>query len=213
MRPAVQGVRAGAGPADAEPVTGVVPLRDPALTGTGDPAPAAPGTTSAGERPAGTHQLVIGTRFAPVPQGLAPGGSLPRALTYRPALVPAGAGVQVEQHTDEDGTRVTLRATGLRAGHSYRAHVHTGLCGADPAAAGGHYQHAKDSVTPSTDPAYANDRNEIRLSFTAGTGGEGTATVTHPWGFRPGEARSVVLHEGTGMGEPAACVSVPFRGW
>ncbi|MGW3486684.1 superoxide dismutase [Streptomyces sp. NPDC001054] len=220
VRPAVQGVRAGTAPADTDPVT---PLAEPApagstavlterpggrpgtgLTGTGD---LATGT------PAGAYQLLFDSRFAVVPKALVPGADLPKALTYKPALVPAGAGVRVEQRTDGDGTRVTLRVSGLKAGHRYGAHVHTGVCGTDPAAAGEHYQHEKDPVRPSTDPAYANARNEVRLDFTADARGDGTASATHAWGFRPGGARSIVLHEAAGAAGRAACVSVPFRGW
>ncbi|MEU6439834.1 superoxide dismutase family protein [Streptomyces sp. NPDC047046] len=197
VRPAVQGVRAGTAPADTEPVAPVVPLTESA--------PAAPGEH-------GAYQLLLGSRFSTVPKALVPAADLPKALTYKPSLVPAGAGVRVEQRTDGAGTRVTLRVTGLKAGHHYGAHVHTGVCGADPAAAGGHYQHRADPRRPSTGPAYANPRNEVWLDFTADALGDGTATATHPWGFRPGGARSIVLHEAAGASERAACVSVPFGG-
>ncbi|WP_432091106.1 superoxide dismutase [Streptomyces sp. NRRL F-5630] len=175
-------------------------------------APAGTLGTPAGPRPAATYQLVVGSRFSAVPKALAPAADLPKALTYKPSLVPAGAGVQVEQRTDGEGTRVTLRVTGLPAGHRYAAHVHTGVCGAEPAAAGGHYQHEKDPVSPSADPAYANASNEVWLDVTTDARGDGTASATHPWGFRPGGARSVVLHEASAATERAACVSVPFRG-
>ncbi|WP_431033138.1 superoxide dismutase [Streptomyces sp. P6-2-1] len=173
----------------------------------------APAAGGQGQRPAGEYRLLVGSHFSAVPKALAPAADLPKALTYKPSLVPAGAGVEVEQRTEGEGTRVTLRVTGLKAGHRYGAHVHTGVCGTDPAAAGGHYQHEKDPAQPSTDPDYANPRNEVWLDVTADTLGNGTATAAHPWDFRPGEARSVVLHEAAGATERVACVSVPFRGW
>ncbi|MCZ9343538.1 superoxide dismutase family protein, partial [Streptomyces sp. TRM76130] len=66
-------------------------------------------------------------------------------------------------------------------------------CGADPAAAGGHYQHR-----PSADPAHANPDNEVWLDFTPDAHGEGQAQARHDWGFRPGAASSVVIHDRPG---------------
>ncbi|MGQ4385854.1 superoxide dismutase family protein [Streptomyces sp. SAS_270] len=148
-------------------------------------------------------------RFAP-PTAFVPSA----AVTYDMDLVPAAAGIEVSQHSDEHGaTDVRLRVTGLRPGHAYGVHVHQKPCGADPAAAGGHYQHRKDPAQPSKDPAYANDDNEVWLDFTAGGEGAGEAAARHDWGFRLGEAASVVLHSEPGMtGARVACFSVPF-GW
>nr|WP_239096304.1 superoxide dismutase family protein [Streptomyces sp. SID11385] len=210
-------VRAGTAPADTDPVAPVVPLAP--VT---EPAPAhGYGTTvkeegaaasAPGEHPAGVYRLLLGSRFSTVPKALVPAADLPKALTYKPSLVPAGAGVRVEQRTDGDGTRVTLRVTGLKAGHRYGAHVHTGVCGADPAAAGGHYQHEEHPARSSTGPAHAGPRDEVALDFTADALGDGTATATRPWRFRPGGARSIVIHDAAGAAERAACVSVPFGG-
>ncbi|AZM53022.1 superoxide dismutase [Streptomyces sp. WAC 01529] len=146
-------------------------------------------------------------RFAP-PTALIPSA----AVTYDMRLVPASAWIEVEQRGDEAGTTVSLRVKGLKPGHAYGAHVHRKPCGADPEAAGGHYQHRVDPVQPSKNPAYLNPRNEVWLDFTARAGGSGSARAHHRWGFRPGEAASVVLHrEQGGAGDRIACFTVPFE--
>ncbi|MEU4659041.1 superoxide dismutase family protein [Streptomyces sp. NPDC023723] len=130
------------------------------------------------------------------------------ALTYDRKLVPAGSWIEVRRHTDRGGaTTVRLRVRGLVPGHAYGAHVHQKPCGADPAAAGGHYQHR-----PSADPADANPENEVWLDFTPDPQGAGWATAQHDWDFRPGEASSVVIHDRPGnSGDRAACFTVPLR--
>ncbi|MBT2414585.1 superoxide dismutase family protein [Streptomyces sp. ISL-12] len=155
--------------------------------------------------PGGADDLSLRTdaRFA------APGdGASRKALTYDRDLVPPGSWIEVRQHTDRGGaTTVRLRVRGLDPGHAYGAHVHQKPCGADPAAAGGHYQHR-----PSTDPADANPHNEVWLDFTPDAHGEGRAHARHDWGFRPGEASSVVIHDRPGnSGARVACFTVPFR--
>lgn len=214
-------------PVDAtDPVAGVGSVLDPSGTPGGgtttdgfqtvvsEQAAAAGG---GGERPQGSYSLRLQSRFSAPSATLATptvSSATPRAITYDPALVPVGASVDVEQRTDDDGTRVTLRVAGLAAGHAFGAHVHTGACATDPAAAGGHYQHKADPVQPSTDPAYANARNEVWLDLTTDALGAGSAVADHKWDFRPGAARSVVLHRTSGgAGERVACFTVPFRGW
>ncbi|MFJ2604797.1 superoxide dismutase family protein [Streptomyces sp. NPDC091279] len=156
----------------------------------------------------GTHGYTLETegRFA------APGGHVPPAavaLTYDRKLVPAGAGIEVRQQTADSGaTTVELRVSGVVPGHAYGVHVHQKPCAADPAAAGGHYQHVV-----STDPRQANPRNEVWLDFTPGRDGSGEASARHDWGFRQGEASSVVIHDKPGTtGARVACFTVPF-GW
>ncbi|MEU3694118.1 superoxide dismutase family protein [Streptomyces griseoviridis] len=130
------------------------------------------------------------------------------ALTYDRDLVPPGSWIEVRQRTGGAGaTTVRLRVRGLAPGHAYGAHVHRKPCGADPAAAGGHYQHR-----PSADPADAVPENEVWLDFTPDAGGEGRAVARHDWGFRAGEASSVVIHDRPGnSGSRVACFTVPFR--
>ncbi|MEU0737845.1 superoxide dismutase family protein [Streptomyces sp. NPDC006134] len=150
------------------------------------------------------HTVRVDGRFAPPA-----GGTAPAAVTYDEKLVPAGSRIEVRQHVAGNGaTTVELRVTGMKPGHTYGVHVHRAPCGADPAAAGGHYQHR-----PSTDPADANPENEVWLDFTADARGAGRASARHDWGFRRGEASSVILHDEPGnAGTRAACFTVPFAG-
>jgi Cu-Zn family superoxide dismutase len=153
-----------------------------------------------------SFRLATAARFSP------PGAFVPSlALTYDTQLVPAGARVEVEEHSVRGRTTVRLRVSGVRPGHAFGAHVHGKPCGADPAAAGGHYQNRVDPVQPSTDPRYVNAQNEVWLDFTSDARGRGTARATHTWGFRDGEARSVVIHDEPGTkGARVACFTVPF---
>ncbi|UNO42322.1 superoxide dismutase family protein [Streptomyces sp. MST-110588] len=173
--------------------------------------------------------VVVGARFVPAP------GSGPdtKALTYDPKLVPAGSRVAVVERRHKNGkddknagkggkgggTTVVLRLKGLVPDRTYGAHVHTKPCGPQPADSGPHYQNVPDPVQPSTDPAYANPRNEVWLDFTTDEDGDGGAVARVDWHFRAGQARSVVVHEHATETEPGhagmagarlACVNVPF---
>ncbi|MFD0277147.1 superoxide dismutase family protein [Kitasatospora sp. NPDC127111] len=138
----------------------------------------------------------------------------PTAISHAPDLVPYGSHVRVVVDRTLPGrTVLTLTATGLAPDHEFPAHLHTGSCGADPAASGPHYQDVADPVRPSTDPAFANDRNELRLTLRTDHRGDGSAAAAVSWQPRPGEARSLVLHAGTpagphGAGDRAACVKL-----
>ncbi|GHD22023.1 hypothetical protein GCM10010313_56370 [Streptomyces violarus] len=129
------------------------------------------------------------------------------ALTYDRSLVPVASWIEVRQHTAPGGaTTVRLKVAGMKPGHAYGVHVHQKPCGADPEAAGGHYQHR-----PSSDPHHVSPDNEVWLDFTADRRGAGAASARHDWGFRPGEASSVVIHDVPGgAGVRAACFTVPF---
>lgn len=164
----------------------------------------ASGTGGAGVGAPDGYWMRTDARFAP-PAAFVPSA----AVTYDMRLVPAAAWIQVSQHTTESGaTTVRLRVTGVRPGHAYGVRVHRKPCGADPAAAGPPYRHE-----PSTDPADDTADNEVRLDFTADGRGAGEASARHAWGFRQGEASSVVIHDAPGAhGARAACFTVPF-GW
>lgn len=127
----------------------------------------------------------------------------PPAVTYDRALVPVDSSIEVHQHTGASGaTTVRLRVTGMQAGHTYGAHVHREPCGAGPDDSGGHYQHS---------PSDATAENEVWLDFTADAKGVGEAVSKHAWGFRAGEASSLVLHERPGdSGARVGCFTVPF---
>ncbi|PHQ50255.1 superoxide dismutase [Streptomyces cinnamoneus] len=149
----------------------------------------------------------------------AAGGGVHAAVTFRADVVPDGARVTVVERTGHDGTHIALRLHGVEAGRTFGAHVHTKPCGAKPEDSGPHYQDRKDPKQPSTDPAYANPRNEVWLDLTTDRRGDGGASADVQWRFRDGEARSVVVHEHateTGAGHAGmagarlACVNVPF---
>ncbi|MEV5876765.1 superoxide dismutase family protein [Streptomyces sp. NPDC052101] len=131
------------------------------------------------------------------------------AVTYNQSLVPEGAWIRVRQHTERSGaTTVLMRVVGVKPGHAFGVHVHQKACGADPAAAGSHYQ---DKVGMDAD--HVNAQNEVWLDFQSDSRGSGTATAQHEWTFRKGEAASVVIHSEPGTkGSRVACFTVPFGG-
>ncbi|MGP3977001.1 hypothetical protein ACTWQF_23905 [Streptomyces sp. 8N114] len=161
-----------------------------------------------------TSILVRYDRFAPANAFIRPD-----AVTYDQAKVPSGAAIMVARKATEHRTTVRLQVRGLLPDRSYGAHVHTEPCGARPDDSGPHYQHRKDPVQPSTDPRYANPRNEVWLDFTTDHKGRGEAVSRHNWTFREGKAGSVVLHEKHTSTKPGhagqagarlACFSVPL---
>jgi Cu-Zn family superoxide dismutase len=140
-------------------------------------------------------------------------------------LAPEGAQLSVEAGESDGFTDVRLEVTGLLPDRGYAAHVHERPCGSTGAAAGPHYQHEVDPAAtpeqPSTDPAFANPRNEIWLDLR--TDGDGYAEVTAgvPFVFSGRAPASVVIHQSeataTGPGEAGsagarvACLNVPFE--
>lgn len=131
------------------------------------------------------------------------------AVTYDMGLVPAASWIEVSQRDEELGpTTVGLKVTGFVPGHAYGVQVHEKPCGADPAAAGGPYRHE-----PATEADPGDAGNEVWLDFTADARGAGEAMARHDWGFRRGEASSVVVQDAPGAkGARVACFTVPF-GW
>ena len=74
---------------------------------------------------------------------------------------------QVHAWSSDGSTRVRLMVTGLPAGPTFGAHVHTRACGADPLASGGHYQHSatRRSRSPSGRSGSTSPRtNEVEAS-------------------------------------------------
>ncbi|HEX5918537.1 MAG TPA: hypothetical protein VFY76_11815, partial [Nocardioides sp.] len=90
---------------------------------------------------------------------------------------------QVHAWSSDGITRVRLMVTGLPAGRTFGAHVHTGGCGADPLASGGHYQHSTDATVPLAE-------REVWLDITPDGTGVAVSTATVPWEFAPGTAGS-----------------------
>ncbi len=141
-------------------------------------------------------------------------------VRYSPA-VPQTATAKVTAVYDSAGrSTITLHVKGLKPNTKYGAHAHVYGCGLDPAASGGHYQNAIAPPNQSTNPAYANPRNEIWLDLTTNAAGNGTARTVVPWQFWADQrAESVVLHAthtsvapgsaGT-AGARLACLDVDF---
>lgn len=169
---------------------------------------------SASPTPAGSFaaDLVASGTFLPYQEGST-------AITYDPAVVPAGATARVAITKTAAGMRVGLTTAGMVPRRAYGAHLHTEPCTALPDQAGPHYQHRHDPVKPSVNPAYANPRNEIWLDFTADATGESSTVSEQDWAFPPGEsARSLILHAQqtrtapgeAGMAGPrVACLTLP----
>lgn len=175
--------------------------------------PACSGPTPAPETPSATP--VAATSLV-VP---AESGEQPEGITYDVDRIPSGAALSASSSVVSGRTTVTLEVSGLLPDTKYGSHVHTKPCGAKPADSGPHYQHEKDPVTPSVDPAYANARNEIWLDFTTDASGSASASATVDWEFRAGEANSVVVHAAhtsTGHGKAGtagdrlACLTAAF---
>jgi len=109
------------------------------------------GATSPGQllpAEAGGPSLVASGTFQPY----RPGST---AITYDPAVVPAGARARVAITRTPAGLIVRLTVAGMVPRRPYGAHLHTQPCGATPDAAGPHYQNRRDPRTPSVDPSYA----------------------------------------------------------
>jgi superoxide dismutase, Cu-Zn family len=137
------------------------------------------------------------------------------------ANAPEGARARVQSVETADGrTVVTLHVSGMEPHARYGVHAHVSPCGSTGGAAGPHFQHVVDPVSPSVDPAYANPHNEVWLDLTTNRAGEGRAKTVLDWQFSPTRRpASVILHErhtatapgvaGT-AGKRVACLTVPF---
>ena len=122
------------------------------------------------------------------------------ADTYNPALAPVGSRLKVALNPSNETTNAELTVSGLLPNRAYAAHAHTHACGADPAAAGPHYQNSIDPAAtpqaPSTNPEYANPRNEIWLDVRTDATGSGTSRTTVPFVFTDRGPGSIVVHQG-----------------
>lgn len=124
------------------------------------------------------------------------------AWTYDP-VVPTGASAVVRTvETPSGRTVATLHVRGFAGAREFSVHAHTGLCGSDPAASGGHYQHRIGGPV--------DDANELWLSFSTTPSGNGNAQSVVEWQVRDGEARSLTFHDADRGGLRVACLPVGF---
>ncbi|MFI5492209.1 superoxide dismutase [Actinoplanes sp. NPDC051859] len=165
------------------------PAGTPWIVSSGIPDPDAPHSGQPMQAQSEQAPLTVGTASGIFqPQGT-------QAITYDTAVVPAGATAQVSVSTTAQGVRVRLAVTGLASRRAYGAHLHTKTCTSVPDDAGPHYQHQVAPSQPSTDPAYANPRNEVWLDFTTDPRGAATVASQQPWSFDPiRPPRSLILH-------------------
>ena len=121
------------------------------------------------------------------------------------------ATAQVVAVENPDGTTtVTLKVQGIDHAASgperFPAHLHTGSCDAGaPGATSGHYQH---HVGGEVSPA-----NEIWLNFVVQSNGTASSQADVTFPVRPGEAKSIVIHQRPSLGAPApklACLPIEF---
>ena len=121
------------------------------------------------------------------------------ADTYNPALAPIGARVTANMDPSGETTNAQLAVSGMLPNRGYAVHAHTNACGDNPASAGPHYQNRVDPAAtpqaPSTNPEYANPRNEVWLDVRTDATGAGTARTTVPFVFTDRGPGSIVVHE------------------
>jgi superoxide dismutase, Cu-Zn family len=121
------------------------------------------------------------------------------AETYNTALAPVGARLSATMTPSEQSTTAELTVFGLLPNRGYAAHAHTNACGNTPESAGPHYQNRIDPAAtpqaPSTNPEYANPRNEIWLDVRTDALGGGTSRTTVPFVFTGRGPGSIVVHE------------------
>jgi Cu-Zn family superoxide dismutase len=176
-------------------VTGTVLALTPMACGHQEPQ--TPATTPANHaRPNPTALTGTGTFTSPNPAS--------KAITYNPSLVPVDAAILTSvtpSGYDYSRTVATLVVAGLLPNRGYAVHAHTNACGPTAQDAGPHYQNRIDPAAtpqaPSTNPQYANPRNEIWLDIRTDATGHGTSQTTVPFGFTDRRPGSIVLHEAT----------------
>jgi Cu-Zn family superoxide dismutase len=132
------------------------------------------------------------------------------AITYDPASVPVGSRVRVRQSANKwGGMNVQLDLVGLRHDTGYEAYIDVGLCTADPASAGRHFENFPPSGS------YA--ANEFSFDFETNSAGSASALAQRYWGIGKHQHANSVVIQRPGTGRIAACVTVPFKrlnpGW
>ncbi|WP_127573369.1 ThuA domain-containing protein [Georgenia faecalis] len=116
----------------------------------------------------------------------------------------AGTGLVVEGTATLEktatGTSVSVRATGLRAGQEFPAHLHDGACSSH----GGHYKH--DPAGPAAPPneIWVSSDEDPRGGLVANQQGTAVGAGAAPWVARQ-QPLSVMIHESQAPGLPVAC--------
>ncbi len=121
------------------------------------------------------------------------------AETYNLTLAPVGSRLEVTLSPSDESTNAELTVAGLLPNRGYAVHAHVNACGASPELDGPHYQNRIDPAAtrqaPSTNPEYANPRNEIWLDVHTDAAGSGTSRTTVPFVFTDRGPGSIVVHE------------------
>lgn len=181
------------------------------------PAPSTSAPPSTSDRPAAVELSGNGTLAEP--------GQRSNAVTYDPALAPAGATLAVTLTPSGGATTAKLEVSGFLPNRGYAVHLHAKPCGSTGDAAGPHFQHQVDPAAtpdkPSADPKYANPDNEVWLDMRTDAAGAGTSTAQVPFVFTDRAPASVVVHEAmktaTGPGQAGkaggrvACFTLPNK--
>lgn len=165
--------------------------------------------------PAGPPNLAtlsgVDTFVAPTPGA--------EAVTYNPAVVPEGASILASIMPAGSGSTQTganLSVAGLLPNRGYVARAHTNACGATAEEAGTPYQNRIDPAArqaSSTDPQYANPRNELWLDIRTDGDGSASSGASVPFTFTDRAPASIVLYDTQTtapgpVGVPVACLNL-----
>jgi len=157
--------------------------------------PDIPSTTPAAQvRSQPTGLIGSGTLTPPDPTS--------KAITYDRALAPVDAAILTSMTPSDENsshTVATMVVAGLLPNRGYAVHAHTNACGPAGKDAGPHYQNHIDPAAtpqkPSTNPQYANPRNEIWLDIHTDANGSTSSSTTVPFSFTDRTPGSIVVHE------------------
>ncbi len=141
------------------------------------------------------------------------------AVTYNPAVVPEGASILASVMPAGHGyaqTVANLSVAGLLPNRGYVARAHTNACGATSEQAGPPYQDRIDPAATqasSTNPQYANPRNEIWLDIRTDSDGSASSGASVPFTFTNRAPASIVLYDTQTpppgqVGVPVACLNL-----
>jgi Cu-Zn family superoxide dismutase len=144
-----------------------------------------------------------GTLTQPTPESASTPNTGTLAYTYNPALAPAGARLAVVMTPSDESTNAQLTVSGLLPNRGYAVHGNVNACSPNPAAEGPRYQNRADpAVNPtsisgetSTNPEYANPRNEVWLDVRTDATGSGTSRTTVPFVFTDRGPGSIVVDD------------------